>query len=51
LASKARWAMMSLENSAEMFTFEASRAPPCIDPSPDVPETPMVAVPLARVVA
>src|ERR1700739_370039 len=50
LASKARWAMMRSENSAEMFTFEASSAPPCMVPRPDVPETPMVAVPLARVV-
>jgi hypothetical protein len=51
LASNARCAMISAENSAEMFTFDASSAPPTIVPSPDVPEIPIAAVPLAKVVA
>src|ERR1700759_1950725 len=51
LASNARCAMIRFENSAEMFTFDASSAPPTMVPRPAVPEVPIVAVPLARVVA
>src|SRR4051794_22402873 len=43
--------MISLENSAEIFTFEPSSAPPCIVARPEVPEIPMVADPLASEVS
>src|ERR1035437_4313355 len=50
LASNARCAMIRLENSAEMFTFDASRAPSWMLPNPLDPAVPIEAVPLARVV-
>jgi len=51
LASNARCATIKSENSAEMFTLEASSAPSCMVANPEVPEGPVTAAPLASVVA
>ena len=46
LAWKARWAMISWENSVEMSTFESSRAESLMVPREPLPAVPIEAVPL-----
>ena len=50
LASNARCAIIRLENSVEMLTFDCSSAPSTSVPRPPAPATPTVASPEAAVV-